>query len=137
MVSRIVRDDETVSSILTTPTVLEQIMPFVTLAEKQKYQRDHYAKNRTRYSERKKASRSIIYQKLKQLVLDAKKDGCVECKNEFRPWVLQFDHVKGKKLHNIADMIGQYLSEETILVEIAKCEVVCANCHADRTHRRR
>jgi hypothetical protein len=25
-------------------------------------------------------------------------------------------------------------SEETILAEIAKCDVVCKNCHADRTH---
>jgi len=112
-------------------------MPFETLDDKRLYQRDHYAKHRVRYSERKKVARKIIRERLRTLVNDAKKGGCIDCKNEFRPWVLQFDHVSGIKVSDIASMVGQYLSEATINKEIAKCEVVCANCHADRTHRRR
>lgn len=111
-------------------------VPFASLEEKQKYQRKHYAKNQKRYLARKKKCRAAVYQRLKAIVIEAKKDGCMDCKQEFRHWVLQFDHVRGKKLHNVANLIGASPSEERLRAEIAKCEVVCANCHADRTYQR-
>lgn len=58
---------------------------------------------------------------------------CVDCGNsDFR--VLEFDHIFGNKNYNISDMIGY--KWQTILSEIAKCEVVCANCHVIRTYKR-
>jgi hypothetical protein len=72
-------------------------VPFANLQEKQRYQRKHYAENRLRYLQRKKNCRSVNYQRLKSIAIDAKKAGCVDCKNEFRHWVLQFDHVRGVK----------------------------------------
>lgn len=46
---------------------------------------------------------------------------------------LQFDHVRGKKSRNVCDA----RSIKQAIIEIAKCEVVCANCHAVRTFIRR
>ena len=62
-----------------------------------------------------------------------KKCYCKDC-TESNPIVLDFDHKKDK-LFNISDMIGR-ISWERIEKEIAKCEVVCANCHRIRTARR-
>jgi hypothetical protein len=51
-----------------------------------------------------------------------------------RPGVLDFDH-RGDKAFAIGEAIT-YRRWETILAEIAKCDVVCANCHRRRTARR-
>ncbi len=52
-----------------------------------------------------------------------------------RPLVLEFDHLRNKAFN-----IGEGFAErvwKTILEEIEKCEVVCANCHRRRTALRR
>ena len=60
--------------------------------------------------------------------------GCMDC-GEINPIVLDFDHLKDKK-YNISRMIHDGFSWAAIKKEIAKCEVVCANCHRIRTHNR-
>jgi hypothetical protein len=60
---------------------------------------------------------------------------CVDC-GESDPIILTFDHVRGEKKYNIADMVQKGLGIETIKAEIAKCEVTCFNCHAIRTQGR-
>lgn len=60
---------------------------------------------------------------------------CMDCGGEFPDYVMQFDHVRGQK-HRIVSGMKQY-SKERIDAEIAKCDIVCANCHAIRTEKRR
>jgi L-lysine 2,3-aminomutase len=55
---------------------------------------------------------------------------CVDC-GESDPVVLQFDHLRDKR-KNVGAMIRGY-PWSTILEEIEKCVVRCANCHARRT----
>lgn len=51
---------------------------------------------------------------------------------------MHFDHLDGfTKEGNIATMVHNVKPLEVILKEISKCEVVCSNCHAERTYRRR
>lgn len=59
---------------------------------------------------------------------------CVDC-GESRPECLDLDHVRGKKNKNVSRLVGQADSWETILKEIEKCEVRCANCHRVKTAR--
>src|SRR4051794_36986150 len=54
---------------------------------------------------------------------------------ETDPVVLEFDHLRDKEF-DIASGI-HYHAWSKVLAEIAKCEVVCANCHRRRTARRR
>ena len=61
--------------------------------------------------------------------------GCVDC-GIVNPIVLDFDHLHDKK-YNVSRMIHDGFSWAAIKKEIAKCEVVCANCHRVRTHMRR
>lgn len=61
--------------------------------------------------------------------------GCFDCGIK-DPIVLDFDHIRDKK-YNVSQMIRDGFSWKAILKEIEKCEVVCANCHRIRTHKRR
>ena len=59
---------------------------------------------------------------------------CADC-GEADPIVLEFDHLKDKAFNIGASLSGR--SWASILDEIAKCDVVCANCHRRRTARRK
>lgn len=52
---------------------------------------------------------------------------CVVCKED-SPECLDFHHLDERKEMNISTM-RRYHSKESILKEIAKCTVVCSNCH--------
>lgn len=58
---------------------------------------------------------------------------CVDC-GESRLPTLQFDHRDpSEKYETISRLRQRPTSVETLLAEIAKCDVVCANCHSMRT----
>lgn len=62
---------------------------------------------------------------------------CADCGGTFDPVCMDFDHRLGEvKLFTIGNSNGAR-SVESILGEIAKCDVVCANCHRIRTFRNR
>lgn len=61
--------------------------------------------------------------------------GCTDCGFNAHPAALDFDHLPGAvKLYRICTMAG--MRRVLIDAEIAKCEVVCANCHRIRTVQR-
>lgn len=81
-----------------------------------------------RYQAERRAPRQAIADKVK---MDA---GCMDCglHPEFAQ-VLEFDHRPDEvKLFHISDRMVTGPIEE-LLAEIAKCDVVCANCHRVRT----
>lgn len=59
---------------------------------------------------------------------------CADCGINYHPAQMTFDHL-GEKTASINSMTSY--SEERKVAELAKCEVVCANCHALRTWNRR
>ena len=62
---------------------------------------------------------------------------CVDCHVQYNPWVMQFDHRSPKeKISDISKAKGRW-SIKRLKREIAKCDLVCANCHAERTHRKK
>jgi hypothetical protein len=58
---------------------------------------------------------------------------CVDC-GESDPLVLDFDHVRGVKSHNVSE-VARRGSLKKAIEEIAKCESRCANCHRRKTAR--
>jgi hypothetical protein len=53
---------------------------------------------------------------------------CIDCpESDIR--VLQFDHVRGKKITEVSKMVHEGYSLDMIKKEIEKCEIRCANCH--------
>jgi hypothetical protein len=90
----------------------------------------HYLKNKDKYKEsfyRNKERR-------RRLMREAKARPCIDCQIQYPYWVMQFDHLKDKEF-NIGQE-GYHVGIERLLAEIAKCDVVCANCHAHRTRMR-
>lgn len=61
---------------------------------------------------------------------------CKDCKKYYPFYVMDFDHVDGTKVANITVMTNGYRPFMQLLMEIAKCEIVCANCHRERTQKR-
>lgn len=97
--------------------------------------RKYYAENKERHraviKKKKTEYKELLYKELWSHFLA---NPCIDC-GEQDPRVLEFDHVRGKE-RNISTMMASVCSWEKILVEIEKCEVVCANCHRKRTYKR-
>jgi hypothetical protein len=62
------------------------------------------------------------------------KTPCYDCGNYFSHYVTEFDHKYGK-ISTIGALTGR-VGMEKLLKEIAKCDLLCANCHKIRTHNR-
>ena len=61
---------------------------------------------------------------------------CADCGVAHHPAAMQWDHLPGAaKLASVADLCRKN-NRRRVLEEIAKCELVCANCHAVRTFQR-
>ena len=52
---------------------------------------------------------------------------CTDCNKGYPPEVMEFDHIRGTKRFNIG--LGWKNRKTLVLKEIAKCDLVCANCH--------
>ena len=63
--------------------------------------------------------------------------GCADCGYRAHSAALDFDHLPGCDKHATVARLARRGSVERLLAEIAKCEVVCANCHRVRTATRR
>jgi hypothetical protein len=95
------------------------------------YSKTHYNINKPYYSEKA----NITKRRLVELTNELKKGPCVDCKGVFNPWQMDWDHVKETKEFHVSRGTRKG-SEKKLLEEIAKCDLVCANCHRQRTHDR-
>jgi len=63
---------------------------------------------------------------------------CADCNHHYPYYVMDFDHREGEEKKGVINrMIAMGWARQTIMAEIAKCDVVCANCHRERTHQRK
>jgi hypothetical protein len=62
---------------------------------------------------------------------------CTDCGDVFHHSAMTWDHLPGTEKRAEVSTLLQRHSRKQILEEIAKCELVCANCHAVRTYNRR
>lgn len=69
-----------------------------------------------------------------EAIRQAKSAPCLDCGGEFPLECMDLDHVRGEKLFNLSKAGPR--NHEAVLQEIAKCDVVCANCHRIRTKAR-
>lgn len=59
---------------------------------------------------------------------------CMDCKGVFPYFVMDFDHRDPKaKKKGLTSITRLAHSRKTLEDEIAKCDVICANCHRMRT----
>jgi hypothetical protein len=98
------------------------------------YHHEHYAANKQRYIDQARERKQRLNRERTQFLLAYfAAHPCADC-GESDPIVLEFDHL-GDKAFDIGSGFT-YRNWEAVLAEIAKCEVVCRNCHKRRTARR-
>jgi hypothetical protein len=114
-------------------------------ARRQERLEEYRAYARAYYVRRKAEDPSFVLTKReqaksrKQMRLDLLNEikvtrGCADCGYNADAVALDFDHARGEKEFAIS---MSKRSVKTILDEVAKCDVVCANCHRIRTRERR
>lgn len=64
-----------------------------------------------------------------------KSQPCADCGISYEPHIMEFDHVRGEKKFNIG-ALGRNVKTDELIAEMNKCDVVCGNCHAQRTYSR-
>ena len=57
---------------------------------------------------------------------------CADCGENYPYWMMEFDHLRDKEF-NLSGFKGSQEKMESIVAEVEKCEVVCSNCHKNRT----
>ncbi|MBW3662678.1 MAG: hypothetical protein KY469_06230 [Actinobacteria bacterium] len=98
------------------------------------YKQEHYAANKQQYVRNAtRRKRRELERRMVWLVDYLRGHPCVDC-GETDPVVLEFDHL-GPKRWDINKGLRDHRWED-VLAEIAKGEVVCANCHRRRTAER-
>jgi hypothetical protein len=96
----------------------------------------HMRANRDRRRAANRAAQHRTRRKHKALLFRYLSDHpCTDC-GESDPVVLDLHHI-GPKVLPVTDMVRGAFSWSVIQAEIAKCVVVCANCHRRRHHRQR
>jgi hypothetical protein len=106
----------------------------VTPEQRKKWNRTYYEKNK----EKRLAQYNAWKNELREWFHELKKDlKCSRCSFDHVA-ALHFHHIdETQKAYTVSEMIGMGLSKETILREIEKCEVLCANCHAIEHYNKR
>ena len=86
--------------------------------------------HKTKQERRNRATR---LRKIRRKWLDylKMKCGCQMCGYKENPFALQFDHITGNKRREVSDMVTYNL--KTLMTEVRKCRVLCANCHMIHT----
>ena len=95
------------------------------------YGKRYYRANKAKFQERNERRRAEHLAWVSTL----RAKPCMDCGGSFPPCCMDFDHREGEeKTAAVADLVRRSYSKEAILAEIAKCDLVCANCHRVRTH---
>ena len=62
---------------------------------------------------------------------------CTDCQGYFPHYIMEYDHARGDKKYNVATIVGSRgIGAPSVIAEMAKCDLVCANCHKTRTFSR-
>ena len=119
-------------------------MPYKNITKQKRAQHASYLRHKDKILRGQRENRETINDQTKQrrsekvkLLQDLKDNQpCADCGAKRRYYVMDFDHVRGEKLGKVSALVAADVSWRMILDEIAKCDLVCANCHRERTHQR-
>lgn len=98
-----------------------------------KYHKKHYTKNKQKYLDNASKRRKVLRLEVQKI----KDVPCLDCGVKYPYWVMHFDHRNNDRNGNacVSRLISS-TQRTKLYEEIDKCDIVCANCHADRTYKR-
>lgn len=106
-------------------------MPYKDELQQKQAQHESYLRNKEKAKEASKKSRDkrhAVVNKIKE------SSACMDCKVFYPYYVMQFDHRDPILKIDTVGRLTDNASIKRILLEIDKCDLVCANCHMERTH---
>lgn len=71
---------------------------------------------------------------IEQLIKETKSVPCMDCGVSYPPYVMDFDHRDPDQKEFVISRMTNSGNITAVKKEIAKCDVVCSNCHRIRTH---
>ena len=86
---------------------------------------DKDGRDRTEYYRQRQDKRRV---EAKALIRELKDVPCSDCGQRFDPVCMDFHHERDKEAL-ISRLVSRGRTTEAILREVAKCVVLCANCH--------
>jgi 5-methylcytosine-specific restriction endonuclease McrA len=95
------------------------------------YSKKQYELNRQAHIDKSARRKKAI----KDWVNEQKDVPCADCGQKFHHCAMDFDHLANKSF-NIGEAANKQYPKTKIIEEIAKCEIVCSNCHRLRTWKR-
>lgn len=99
---------------------------------KAEYNIKHYELTKEKYRQSRIDTRLAAVAEIKKLQFEKKRKPCMDCGMSYPPYIMQFDHRDpSEKSFSVA---ARRHGIDKIKLEIEKCDLVCANCHAERTH---
>ena len=93
----------------------------------------HYQRNKATYAKTHREKKQKIQKHLQQL---KEASPCTDCGEYYPYYVMQYDHLPQYEKSFHLGNCGRVPSVKRANEEIAKCQLVCANCHAVRTYER-
>lgn len=95
--------------------------------------RQAFQRGSSRYLDRKRAR----WQEHARLLDQLRDAPCADCGRRLPPCAMDFDHRDPLTKRDAVTRMAGRAGAATILAEVAKCDIVCANCHRSRTLARR
>ena len=93
---------------------------------------EHYKRNKEKYIAQARAKQ----EQLKHFLQGVKSYPCTDCDKSYPSYVMDFDHrPEEAKLKEVGRLV-QNGSWTKLIEEIMKCDLVCSNCHRERTYQR-
>ena len=104
---------------------------------KYRVNRQIYNDKRRKTSKRRNSKNDdVSYANKRLYIKEQKNKPCMDCGISYPYYVMDFDHRNpSEKSGNLARMGASPIEE--IIAEIEKCDLVCANCHRERTYRKK
>ena len=108
---------------------------------RQDYQHEYYERTKAQRKGTLRAQKQVNIRKAEEYLRDAKDAPCFDCGVRYPYYVMDFDHrpgeEKSKHLTKRRNMRGlTRVGIPSLKAEILKCDLVCSNCHRERTHSR-
>jgi hypothetical protein len=108
-------------------------MPYSDPEAQKAAQRRYYLESKQRRLESQNIKRALW----RRYVTELKENTpCMDCGFQYPHYVMDFDHRPGVEKKFQMGSLSKVPSMEALKEEIAKCDIVCANCHRHRTFMR-
>lgn len=108
-------------------------MPYKDVTQQKRAQHESYIRNKEKVATATKKSR----EERRRFMYELKEaNPCMDCGISYPYYVMQFDHRDSSEKTAGVGILANSSSRQSVIDEIAKCDIVCANCHAIRSFKR-